>query len=116
MGARDLTLGLHQPGEARRRYPERQRDVIPEHGAAGVEGLDVAQYRRMKLDVLERLSRTGQRQLVLGRAIGVVERGFRCAALGDSAQVLDGQRRLQPALRRVQLRLAEAEKRRQPTD
>ncbi len=36
MGTCDLALGLHQPGEAGRRYPERQRDLVPQHGAAGV--------------------------------------------------------------------------------
>ena len=52
----------------------------------------------MKLDVAERLPGAGQRHFLLGRAVGVVERGLRRAALGDSAQVLDGQRRLEPAL------------------
>jgi len=85
MGARDLALGLHQPGEARRRYPEWQRNVPPEHGPSGVDLLDIAQDRRMKLDVAERLPGTGQGQLLLGGAVGVVERRFRRAAPGDSA-------------------------------
>ena len=51
---------VHQPGEARRRYPERQRDLVAEHGAAGVDLLDVPQDRRVKLDVAERLSGAGQ--------------------------------------------------------
>ena len=60
MGTCDLALGLHQPGEAGRRYPERQRDLVPEHGAAGVHLLDVPQDRRVKLDVAERLPGAGQ--------------------------------------------------------
>ncbi len=85
MGAGDLALGLHQPGEARRRYPERQRHAVAEHRPAGVDLGDVPQDRRVKLDVAERLSGAGQRQLLLGGAVGVVERGFRGAALGNSA-------------------------------
>ena len=98
MGTGDLALGLHQPGEARRRDPERQRDAVAEHSPAGVDLRDVAQDRRVKLDVAERLPGPGQRQLLLGGAVGVVERRFRRAALGDSAQVVDGQRRLEPRL------------------
>ena len=32
VGAGDLALGVHQPGEARRRDAERQRDPVAEHG------------------------------------------------------------------------------------
>ena len=49
-------------------------------------GVDIgrgAQDAGVELDVLERLPRPGERQLALGRAVGVVERGLRGAALRD---------------------------------
>jgi hypothetical protein len=61
----------------------------------------------VKLDVSKRLPGAGKRQLLVGGAVGVVERGFRRAALGDSAEVLDGQRRLEPAPSRTEPRLSE---------
>ena len=96
--AGDLALGVHQPGEPGRRDAERQRDRLAEHMPAGVDLRDVAQDRRVKLDVAERLAGPRQRQFVLGRAVGVVERRFRGPALGDPAQVLDRQRVVESAL------------------
>ena len=53
----------------------------------------VAQDRRVELDVLERLARARQRELALGRAVGVVERRLRRAPLGDRAQIVDASAR-----------------------
>ena len=61
----------------------------------------------MKLDVLERLPRPGQRQLALGRAVGVVERSLRGSAFGDDAQIIDRQRLVEPAFATIQLGLLE---------
>ena len=94
--ARDLALGLHHPGEAGRRDPERQRHPRAQHLARGVDGRDVAQDRRHELDVRERLPGPGQRHLAVGGAVGVVERGLRRTPLGDRAQVVDGQRLVEP--------------------
>ena len=55
-----LALGLHHPGEAGRRDAERQLDALAEHVPAGVDRRDVAQDRRVELDVVERLARAGQ--------------------------------------------------------
>ena len=55
----------------------------PEHVAAEVDLGDVAQDRRVQLDVAERLSGAGQGELVLGGAVGVVEGGARGRAFGD---------------------------------
>ena len=96
--AGDLALGLHHPGEAGRGDAERQRHPLAQHLARGVDGRDVAQDRRVELDVAERLPRPGQRDLAVGGAVGVVERGLRRTPLGDPAQVLDRQRRREPAL------------------
>jgi hypothetical protein len=76
MGTGDLALGLHQSGEARRCYPERQRHAVAEHSPAGVDLRDASKDRRVKLDVSKRLPGAGKRQLLFGGAVGVVERGF----------------------------------------
>ncbi len=90
--ARDLAFGLHQPGETGRRDPERLRHPVAEHGGPGVDLGDIAQDRRVKFDVAERLSRPRQRQFLFGGAIGVVERRLGGASFGDAAQILDRQR------------------------
>ena len=99
VGAGDLTFGVHQPGETGGCDSERQcRPGSPRTFAAGVHLRDVSQDRWVKLDVAERLSGPGQRQFLFGGAVGVVERGFRGAALGDSPQILDRQRGIEPPL------------------
>ncbi len=57
MSTRHLTLGVHEPSESGRRDPERQRYPSAENIPARVDLCDVAQDRRMKLDVAERLPR-----------------------------------------------------------
>jgi hypothetical protein len=107
---------VHQPGKARRRDPERQRDRLPEDLPPGAYHGDVTQNRRVKLDVAEGLSGTFEGQLVPGGAVGVVERGLWGAALADAPQIVDGQRSIQPTLGAVQLGLAELDQRRQVSD
>jgi len=51
----------------------------------------------VQLDVLERLPRASERDLALGGAVGVVERGSWRPALGEGAQVLDRERGGEPA-------------------
>ena len=63
-----------------------------------------AQDRGVELDVLERLAGAGERQLALGRAVGVVEGGLRRATLGDRAQVVDRERGVEAALLAVRAR------------
>jgi hypothetical protein len=104
---------MHEPGEAGRGDPERQRNMIAKHGRAGVDLGHVTQNRRVKLDVSEGLPGTAQRQLLLGGAVGVVERRFRGAPLGDSPQIFDRQRGVESPRRRAQARLAELKQRRQ---
>jgi hypothetical protein len=111
--AGDLTLGVHQPGETRRRYAKRQRHPVAEHVCAGVDLGDIAKDCRVKLDVAKGLPGPGQRQLLFGGAIGVIERRFWCAALGNSPQILDGERRIQPPPGGIQFRLSELQQRRQ---
>lgn len=66
----------------------------------------------MKLDVTEGLSRTLDGQLILGRAVGVVEGRPRGPSLGDAPQIVDGQRVIEPSLHAVEPRLAEPDQRR----
>ena len=73
----------------------------------GVDVGGAAEDAGVELDVLERLPGAGERELALGRAVGVVERGLRGAALGDRAQVADRERRVEAALAPVELRLLE---------
>lgn len=69
----------------------------------------------MKLDVAKALSGTFQRDLVLGRAIGVIESRSRCAPLRDAAQIVNGLRVVEPTLYNVEPRLAESDQRREVT-
>lgn len=69
----------------------------------------------MKLDVAEGLSRTPQRDLILGRAVGVIESRPRRPPLGDAPQIVDGLRLVEPALGAVEAGLAEPNQRRQVT-
>ena len=82
----------------------------PSTVAPGVDLGDIAQDRRVKFDVAERLSGPRERQLLFGGTIGVVERRLGRAALGDAAQIVDRQRGIEPTPRRTQLRLAELHK------
>ena len=59
----------------------------------------------MKLDVAEGLSRALDGQLVLGRAVGVVERRLGGAPFGDASQILDGERGVEAALGRGRTRV-----------
>ena len=67
----------------------------------------------MELDVAERLSCPSDRDLGLRGAVGVVERGLGGAPLGDTAQVLDGQRLVESAPGAVKRRLLEPHQRRE---
>ena len=78
-----LALGVHHPGEAGRGDPERQRRRVRRGRRRRVDVGDVTQDRRVKLDVLERLPSARKRQLILGGAVGVVERCTRRGALRD---------------------------------
>ena len=106
-GAGGLALGVHQPGEAGGGDTERERAWPAEDRRRRVDGGDVLEYGRVELHVLERLAGAGQGEFTFRRAVGVVERGPRRAAPGDVAQVVDGQRRVETALARVELRLLE---------
>ena len=63
----------------------------------------------MKFDVPKSLPRTLQGDLVLGGAVGVVERGLGGAPLGDAAQIVDRQCCVEPALGAVQAGFGEAD-------
>src|SRR5699024_12734528 len=60
----------------------------------------------MEFDVLERLPRPRKRDLTVGGAVGVVERGLRGASFGDLAQVGDRIRAGQAVGAEVEARLA----------
>ncbi len=66
----------------------------------------------MKLDVAKGLSRPPQRDLVLGRPVGVVEGCPRRPPLGDAAQIVDGLGVIEPTLDAVEPGCAEADQRR----
>lgn len=104
---------MHQPGETRRRYRERHRDVPAQHRPIGAGSADVAQDRRVKLDVAKGLSRTVQRNLILGRAVGVIESRLRCPSPGKAPEIVDGLRIVEPALDTVEPGLADADQRRE---
>jgi uncharacterized protein (DUF1810 family) len=104
---------MHQPGETRRRYRERHRDVPAQHLPIGADGADVAQDRRVKLNVAKGLSRTVQRNLILGRAVGVIERRPRCPSPRKAPEIVDGLRVVEPTLNAVQPWLAESDQRRE---
>jgi len=63
----------------------------------------------VELDVLEGLASPAERQLVVGGTVGVVEGGGGCPALGDPAQVVNGERLGEAALAAVELELLELE-------
>src|SRR5699024_848339 len=69
--------------------PERQVGLLAEHGRRRIEVRDVVEDPGMEFDVLERLPRPRKRDLTVGGAVGVVERGLRGASFGDLAQVGD---------------------------
>ena len=106
-GPRRLALRLHETREAGRRDAERQRARSPEHLCRGVDVLGGAQHVGMELDVLERLTRSRQRQLPLGGAVGVVVGGFRRAPLRDALEVVDREGTLETTPGGIQLGLLE---------
>jgi uncharacterized protein (DUF1810 family) len=61
------------------------------------------------------LSRTVQRDLVLGRAVGVIERRPRCPSPGEAPEIIDGLRVVKTTLYAVQPGLAESDQRRKVT-
>src|SRR5690625_6840258 len=69
----------------------------------------------MELNVLERLPRPGQGQLLFRRALDVVERCTRGAPLGDRTQIRDRLRPLQPPAKPAEHRRFEPQQRRQIT-
>src|SRR6202044_2135079 len=81
------------------------------HLPIGAGSADVAQDRRVKLDVAKGLSRTVQRNLILGRAVGVIERRPRCPPPGNQPEIVDGLRAVKTTSYAVQLGLAEADQR-----
>ena len=104
---------MHQPGEARRRYRERHRDLLAQHLPIGAGIADVAQDRRVKLDVAKGLSRTPQRDLILGRTVGVIESRPRCPSPGKATEIVDCLRIVEPALDPVEPGLAKTDQRRE---
>ena len=72
--------------------PNGSADGPPSTVDGRVDALRGPQDARVELDVLERLAGAGERELALGRAVGVVEGGLGRAALGDGAQVVDRER------------------------
>jgi hypothetical protein len=96
-----LARGVHEPGETGGSDAERQLDAPSEHVPAGVDGRDIAQYRRVELDVAEGLPRALETQFGLGRAVGVVEGTLGGPTPGYGAQVLYREGRLQSPGRRV---------------
>ena len=102
-----LALGLHQAGEAGGRDAERQRRGAAEDLARRVDVRGRPQDVGVELDVLERAAGTVERELALGGAVGVVERGLRGAALRDRAQIIDRERGVEAALAGVELGLLE---------
>jgi hypothetical protein len=66
----------------------------------------------VKLDVPEGLPGALDGQLVLGGAVGVVERRLGRAAFGDASQVFDGERGVEAARGRVELGSFELDQRR----
>ncbi|MDQ1175924.1 hypothetical protein QE416_000660 [Microbacterium sp. SORGH_AS 421] len=106
-GSRRLALGLHQTREAGGRDTERERGGPAEDLARGVDVGRGAEDVGVELHVLEGAARAVERQLTLGRTVGVVESGLGGATLGDRAQVRDRQRRVETALSRVELGLLE---------
>ena len=105
--AGDLALGLHQAGEAGRGDAERQRRAAAEDLDRRVDVRRGTQDAGVELDVLERLTRAGERQLALRSTVGVVEGGLGRAPLRDRAQVVDRERGVEAALPAVQLGLLE---------
>ena len=96
LGAGVLALGLHHAGEAGGRDADRQPGRLAQDVGAQVYFGDVAKDAGPELDVQERLAGAAQGDLGFGRAVGVVERGLRGAALGQVAEVPDGAGTPQP--------------------
>ena len=97
-----LALVVHHPGEPGRGQHERHRPGPAEHGGAGVHLAHVVQHLGLELDPGERPPGPAQRDLLLGRPVGVVEHGPRHPAPGNRPQVADRVRAAEPPLDRVQ--------------
>ncbi len=97
-GRGELAVGVGDAGEPDRRQRQRGRDRPAEQGRGEIDLGHVAQHARRELDVPPCGGVGRQRDLVLRRAVDVVEDARREPSAGRGAQVVDVGAAGQPAL------------------
>src|SRR5215218_122382 len=105
---RQLALRMGEPRVSRGRQHERHRHRLAEQRGRDVDLADITQHVRTELDSAERRRVVGERALVLGTAVDVIEHAVRETTLGDATHVLDRDRGAQTARDGVGLELTEA--------
>ena len=112
-GARDreLALGVGDPGEPGRREHQGVGEWRAEQRRLEVDLLDAAQHARAEPGGGERRPVGGERALVLGAAVDVVEHPAGEPPLGDAPEVVDRRRPGEAALDGIGLDAAEADDR-----
>ena len=90
-GARrqDLAVAVLHAQQADRRQHERRRHFLPDDGGGEAARGDVDQHALAQLDLLHVGAVGAQRLLVIGTAVGVIEKGARNLAAGKLPQVFD---------------------------
>ena len=85
----DLAVAVLHAAEADRRERERRRHFLPDDGGGEAARGDVHQHALAQRDRFEVGAIGAQRFLVIGAAVGVIEKGARNLAAGEVAQVFD---------------------------
>ena len=98
---RQLTVGMHDARESGRGEDQRVGDRLTEQGGGDVDGADVAQHPGTEDGLGKGVGVAGERALVVGAAIDVVEDPAGKAALGDAPQVGHRGGMGQPAFDRI---------------
>ncbi|GAB1412050.1 hypothetical protein MASR1M97_07860 [Candidatus Desulfobacillus denitrificans] len=84
-----LAAACVEPGQPDRSEDHRLGERLAEHGGGGVDGGGAAQHALVQAQGVEVVAVGGERQLVVGAAVDVVEEGARQAPLGQQAVIGD---------------------------
>ena len=85
----DFAVAVLHAGEADRREDDGRGDLLPDHRGGEAALGDIHQHALAQLDRLQIGAVGAQRFLLIGAAIGVIEKGARHLAAGKRAQVVD---------------------------
>jgi hypothetical protein len=108
---RTLTLMVHEPREAGGRERKRRCSGAAQNRCGRVNTGHVVERRRRELQRLEHPPSAAQADLTLGSAVGVIEHRPGDEAARRGAQVGNGERPSQAAVRRVELHLSRTQQR-----